>query len=151
MGNDPKNTSDVAKAVPGAAHSMLATTAGQIADESETAEGPAAAPASGTFGQSKLDLSAPIDYCERVHVLRFETLDGATPRLHQQIQLVIANPPHVADMQGERIAVLCDPQDRAIFWCLVGLYVITGEIVALEPDGESGDVRVSGRLGAELE
>jgi hypothetical protein len=150
MGNDRKPTADVAKAPPGAAYAVLAASLGRVADESRMIVEGLASPAFGALGGSQLDPGAPVDYCERVHVLRFETRDGANPRLHQEIRLRIASPPHVIDTEGEPIGVLCDPQESAILRCLVDRYMMMGEIVSLDADGEYGKVRVSGRLEAEL-
>jgi hypothetical protein len=150
MGDGPRNQPDVPKAVPRAASAMGATTSpDQIVDESRgSAEGLVDLP-SLALDRPGLTLSAPIDYCERVHILRFATLAGAPPHLHQPIRLRIANPPHVVDIQGASIGELCDPQASAILTCLIGRYVMIGEVITLDADGEHGEVRVSGRLEAE--
>jgi hypothetical protein len=147
MGNGPNGDRDVAKARPWAARPAYApaTIGNEVADE---AQGPVidldvAAGVGDPSGES--EPAMPIDFCERRHRLRFETLPGAAAHLRQVVRLAIADPPRVASETGEHIGVIADGRGQPILQCLADGYVIAGQIVALDSGNRSGDVVVSGR------
>lgn len=148
MGNGPKRTPDVPKAPPGAAYSMVAaaTTLSQIEDDDIVARG--AVSGIGSSGQPQS--AAPVEFCERIHDLRFDVLNEARPQLHQAVRLVLASPVRIAGSDGEHIALVADPRELAILQCLMSGYVMEGKVTALAPDGSSGTIRVSGRSFSEL-
>lgn len=142
MGNGRKRTPDVAKARPWAAEAMspASTIPARRVEEADSASGAA------TGSQGHAQRGAPVEFCERVHVLRFQTLDAAAPQRDQAVQLLLADPPLVVSTTGQRLGVISDPQATAILQCLIDCYAISGRIVALDPYDNYGEVRVTGRL-----
>lgn len=103
MGNDRKSTPDVAKSPPGAALVIAAANLvpDHVAVSNDRDEGIDAGAGVGGSSQGQPGPGDPIDFCERVHELRFRSLSGATPRVGEPVWLVFANPPHVVSATGE--------------------------------------------------
>jgi hypothetical protein len=148
MGNDRKPNPDVAKARPGAAQAIAAANLvpDHLVDESDEAEDVSASADAGGSSQGHPGPEEPIDFCERVHVLKFQTLPKGTPQVGQAVQLLLAaGPPLVVSATGEHVGELTDRRHSAIWRCLADDYVMVGHVVELEPDRKHGKVRVVGR------
>lgn len=148
MGNDRKPKPDVPKTHPGTAQAIAAANRvpDHLADDSAEAEDVSASADAGGSSQGQPGPGEPIDFCERVHVLRFQTLPGATPQAGQAVRLLLAaGPPLVVSATGEHIGELTDRRHSAIWQCLADDYVMVGDVVELDPDRKHGKVRVVGR------
>ncbi len=147
MGNDRKPTPDVAKSRPGAALAIAAANLvpDHVTVSNDRDEGIDAGAAVGGSSQGQPGPGDPIDFCERVHELRFRCLSGATPHVGQPVRLVLASPPHVVSTTGEDIGELTDRRYSAIQNCLMDDWMLAGHIVELSPDRKYGKVRVAGR------
>jgi hypothetical protein len=148
MGNGPRSDRDVAKARPSAARPtyLRATIGNEVADQAQgPVEDPGVAAGVGELG-SESEPATPIDFCDRRHRLRFETLPGTAAHVRQAVRLEIADPPRVASETGEHIGVIADGRGQPILQCLADGYVMVGQIVAFDSGNGSGEAVVSGRM-----